>query len=230
MIRRLARSLLGETALGVLDYYRFPELRHSWGGPFNGQEFRARIFLELIARIEFSAIVETGAYRGTTTEYLWSTSRLPVYSVEKYGRSYGYVRRRFLSNREIRVTHGDSRAFLPDIFRRYARMGEQWFFYLDAHSEDASPLKEEVDIIFAGPCKAVVMVDDFKVPGDPDYEFNDDGAGRDLGLEHLDRPDLAAFFPALSGKCESGERRGCVVLAKADDLAGKLRHFDTLRS
>jgi hypothetical protein len=43
------------------------------------------------------------------------------------------------------------------------------FFYLDAHWNEDLPLAEEIDLIFSrSPC-AVVMIDDFEVPGDPGF-------------------------------------------------------------
>lgn len=96
LIRALAKKILGDKVLGMIDYYRFSESRESWGGPFNGQKFRQRMFLELVQRIGFSAIVETGTFRGTTTDHLYRSSQLPVYTVELNARYYGYAKLRFL--------------------------------------------------------------------------------------------------------------------------------------
>jgi len=83
-MKALLKKLIGDERLGALDYYRHPQDRNYCSGPFNGQEFRREIFLDLMRNISFSAIVETGTYLGTTTEYLHDASRLPVYTVEQY--------------------------------------------------------------------------------------------------------------------------------------------------
>lgn len=72
------------------------------------------------------------------------------------------------------------------------------------------------------------MIDDFQVPGDKDYGFDDYGKGKALCLEYLNQPELAAFFPSKKGELETGEKRGCVVFAKANDLIEKLTKLDTL--
>ena len=67
-IKELIKRAVGERMLGVADYCLRGKSTTSWGwgGPFNGQTFRQEIFLELIEKIDFSAIAETGTFRGTT--------------------------------------------------------------------------------------------------------------------------------------------------------------------
>src|SRR5436190_4416368 len=46
------------------------ELQACWGGAFNGQEGRRALFVDLIERLKPAAIVETGTFRGSTTEWM----------------------------------------------------------------------------------------------------------------------------------------------------------------
>ena len=55
------------------------------------------------------------------------------------------------------------------------------FFYLDAHSREDLPLREEVAIIFTNRANSVAMTDDFCVPG-ADYCYDDCGPGKQLSL------------------------------------------------
>src|SRR5579862_7023560 len=64
LAKRIGRQILSPSLLGYLDYYRFPKLAASWGGPFNGQRARQEIFNALLRAIPFDLIVETGTYRG----------------------------------------------------------------------------------------------------------------------------------------------------------------------
>ncbi len=215
----------------MIDYLRFPELSASWGGPFNAQTFRQQIFLELIRNIEFSAIVETGTFRGTTTEYLHESSGVPVYTVEEIPRYYGYAKARFLLNGKIIVRRGDSRKFLMKIAGKSRLAQRSVFFYLDAHGNEYLPLREEMEIIFDNWRDAVVMIDDFKVPGDDLYDYDDYGIGKVLSLEYLDSLShlkLEAFFPAMSAELETGQKRGCVVLAIDVGIIQKLKQLHTL--
>jgi hypothetical protein len=76
-----------------------------------------------------------------------------------------------------------------------------------------------VEIIFSACPNAVVMIDDFRVPDDPGYGYDDYGPGRVLDCQYLEsaarRHGLVILYPALPSAEETGSRRGCVVLAKA---------------
>jgi hypothetical protein len=75
MIKRfIARLLLGDKNVGRLDYLLRRQSKDAWGGPLNGQKIRQQIYSDIMSRIDFQAIVETGTFRGTTTEFfceLW---------------------------------------------------------------------------------------------------------------------------------------------------------------
>jgi len=221
---------LGE-CLGILDYYRFPDRKASWGGPFNGQQTRQQIFLDLLGAFKFAAIVETGTYRGTTTQFLVERSGLKVYTVESDPRNFGFAKARFCLNGRVRVSHDDSRNFLKKLSRTLAH--QALFFYLDAHWYDDLPLREEVAFIFDQWADAVIMIDDFKVPDDAGYGYDNYGEGKELSLEYLaSLPDwpLAAFFPRKGAAEETGAKRGSVVLAVAEDVKATLRTIGSLRS
>src|SRR3954452_11550307 len=54
--------------LGLIDLFD-PSLRETWGGPLNGQERRREIVQELASAIEFDRVLETGTFRGSSTEF-----------------------------------------------------------------------------------------------------------------------------------------------------------------
>ena len=87
-------KVFGDALLGALDYWRFPNTRSGWGGPFNGQFARCRLFAAIINEFAPRAIIETGTFRGTTTELL-ATTGLPIFTIESDRRLYGYSRMRF---------------------------------------------------------------------------------------------------------------------------------------
>jgi hypothetical protein len=106
------------------------------------------------------------------------------------------------------------------------------FFYLDAHGWGALPLAEELALAFRHWPAAVVMVDDFQVPGDAGYGFDDYGDGEALTLGYLAGHRVLpphVWFPACASEHESGARRGCVVLAGAPDVARRVDQVQTLR-
>ena len=185
-IRKLFHKLIGERTRGRLAYFPRSKLRLSWGAAFNGQKLRQGIFVAVVEENPLTAIIETGTFRGTTTELLARTL-LPVYTVEAWPRFYEFARMRFRSQRDrVHVYEGDSRAFLRQLAADSSVPHDRVFFYLDAHWGEDLPLLEEVGIIFKSWTRAIVMIDDFKVPG-TDYQYDDYGSGKALTLEYLER-------------------------------------------
>ena len=229
-IKPILKSLVGDKMLGRYDYLLKPKLVDSWGGAFNGQSYRQRIFLDLIRSLPVSAIVETGTFRGTTTAFLAKTG-LPVYTVESNPRIYAYVALRFYCQRgQIHLHEGDSVRFLRHLADRKEIPISKVFFYLDAHGEDYLPLQEELELIFAKWNESVVMVDDFQVPGTT-YGYDDYGPGKELTMSYL-KPlqhlHLSAFFPAIDAAQETGKKRGCVVLCKDEAVKSILEGIESL--
>jgi hypothetical protein len=135
------------------------------------------------------------------------------------------------------VFQGDSPEFLRFLADKQDFPKSRVFFYLDAHVQDSSryhkaPLVEELEIIFTKWTEAVVMVDDFEVPG-TDYSFEDWGSGKTLNIECLEplkALNLTPFFPALDPKLETGARRGWVVLSREDAVTEILSGISNLTS
>ena len=217
--------------LAVYDFYLRPGLKASWGGPFNGQQGRQQILLELKSKVQFQMMVETGTYRGTTTEFLAKESGLLVCTVEGDPRFYHYARLRLRGQKFIRLEMGDSRSFLEKLARDASLPKQGIFFYLDAHWQEDLPLKQEIALIVKFWMGVAIMIDDFQVPGDDGYTYYDYGPGKKLCLDYLQplsQFKLTPFFPAMPSEQDTGRKRGCVVLADGS-LAERLRGFQTLR-
>ena len=93
------------------------------------------------------------------------------------------------------------------------------FFYLDAHWNKDLPLADETEFIIKTYRSFVIMIDDFQVPGDPGYCFDDYGPGKSLSLRDFPFEGdsrITAYFPSRHSSRESGIRRGCIVLFSLD--------------
>ena len=217
--KEIARRLFGKSILGAIDYYRFPERRTAWGGPFNGQAGRRAIFDAIVSTVAPALILETGTYLGTTTEVLAETG-IPVISVEANARNFGFAYSACAASATL--SYGLAIAVWKHVmlstFIGGALSSRPLFAYLDAHWNKDLPLAEELDIVFAHSPNAVAMVDDFRVPDDPGYGYDDYGPGLALDQSYIaptaEAHRLAAFYPTLPSSKETGMRRGCVVLAK----------------
>jgi hypothetical protein len=216
--------IIGPVQLGMLDYIRFPDRRDPWGGAFNGQSKRRELFSWLIDACRPAAIVETGTYRGVSTEFMAKCSNVPIYSVESDARNFGFAKMRLWKHRTIHLSVGDSRKFLMEFItaNTHEYIDRALLFYLDAHWGDDLPLSDELEIIFSSCLHPIVMIDDFEVPGDNGYGYDDYGFGRALTRSYIasqvKRHELAEFYPITPSGIETGRRRGCVVLLRDPEL------------
>ncbi|MFN0038621.1 MAG: hypothetical protein ACKVP2_03825 [Burkholderiales bacterium] len=227
--KQLFRAMVGDFNYGRIEYFLRPKLRK--GQPLNGQAHRQKIFSDIVKNFPLQAIVETGAFRGTTTSFLVRTG-LPVYSVEINPRYYGYCAARFRNAKEsVRIALGDSRAFLQELSGDLS-VPKQWvFFYLDAHWKDDLPLRREVELIFTNWKNSLVMIDDFCVPG-TGYGFDAYGPDNTLDIDYLmpvvSALDLAVFFPSVDVSQETGWKRGTAVLCQDRDMIAAIQKWGTV--
>jgi hypothetical protein len=196
---------------------------------FNGQAGRQKIFEAIVNEGQFQAIVETGTCLGETTGWLNHVTGLPIYSSEINRFLHLIAARRLVSKKSIQLKHGDSVDFLRDLAVSQAA-GQRIFFYLDAHGYESLPLAEELRLIASHWHDFVVMVDDFEVPGDGRYGFDDYGFGRALNMRCFGKVfhnlGLVPYSPCLPALQETGARSGYVLLARAG--SGAAQRLDAL--
>jgi hypothetical protein len=211
---------------------QFPRYQASDIAGFNAQLRRKEIFREVIATLRFGAIVETGTWTGDTTGYMAEVSRLPVFSGELNYRFHTIAKMRLVDLPGITLRNMDSRNFITELAQEPAMTERNTFFYLDAHWYNDLPLAEEIDLIASHWKQFVIMIDDFQVPGDDGYGYDDYGPGNALTPEYiaplLARFQLASWYPRASSSEETGAQRGCVVIARSGD-ASVLDETRTLR-
>lgn len=224
---KLLLTVLGQRRYGSLRYRRFPALGRAWGGPFNGQRWRCLLVAELIHKLQPSAIVETGTYLGTSTDWL-AAFQIPIYTCEANVANFGFSRARMFGMPMVNMTLADSRTAIRQFLAGPLadKKKETLLFYLDAHWNDDLPLADEVTLIFDTCPNAVVLIDDFEVPGDGGYGYDDYGSGNALDAGYIAplvaKYDLSVRYPVKPSSAETGAKRGCVVLfgaAMATEIA-----------
>jgi hypothetical protein len=158
---------------------------------------------------------------------------VPVHSVEVDARSHGYAQAALRRYANARLHLGDSRALLERVTATSDHATQRGFFYLDAHWLEDLPLAQEVAIILARSTDPVIVIDDFAVPGDPGYGFDDYGPGSRLDetfvKSSLDRYEATILYPSAPSEHETGARRGCCVIAKNGATVAKLTALPHLR-
>jgi hypothetical protein len=200
---------------------------------FNGQACRKKIFTDIVNAMSPDVIMETGTCLGNTTGYMRQTADRPVYSCELNARLHALARMRLAGMSDVHLELKDSRDFLRDQAGN-GLAAKRVLFYLDAHWNADLPLAGEIDLICSGWKQYVVMIDDFQVPDDAGYLFDNYGADKALILEYLEptvkKYNLAVFFPSAHSNDETGNKRGCVVLAPPGEFSEKLGWLSCLRS
>lgn len=215
-----------------IDFYLRPSVREPWGGPFNGQARRLECVEEIFALCNFDLVVETGTFRGTTTEFLASIFQRDIYSCEINKAFHLYSKMRLKGIGNVSLERASSVDFLKALAGSGRFVRSLVFFYLDAHWMEYLPLKEELEIIFDSAHKSVVLVDDFQMPDDPGYQYDDYGPGQALTLEYLSAllpRRFFLFFPECPSAQETGAKRGCIVVTPSEAIAKTLRSAVSLR-
>jgi hypothetical protein len=205
----------------------------SWS--FNGQAHRRAIFCELVASLPFQAVIETGTFFGDTTGYMRKRVQCPVFTCEARAVFQAVARSRLREMKGIDFRLGDSRSFLRSLLchEPTGNLSGPIFFYLDAHWHDDLPLDDEIKVIAGHSGECVIMIDDFEVPNDCDYFYDDYGHGNALCLARFGslfvNAGFSIFWPSLPGHMEGGGKRGCVVLARGKTTTSILNKVKTLR-
>ncbi len=198
-----------------------PEYKSEEKTGFGGQMMRRKLFGEIVSILDFQCAIETGTWMGNTAGYLSEMINSPVYTCEIDKRYYALAKLRLKGIGSISFYQLDSRAFLKGLIQSEPTrriVDSNTFFYLDAHWYSDVPLRAEIDIIFSKWREFVIMVDDFEVPYDNGFGFDDYGDVGRLTIELIRdlvaaETSISVFFPAYSSLDETGAKRGWVLLA-----------------
>ncbi len=238
MLKAIAGSLIDRTER-ILNPPTAAWLRYNLGNrsyfyPFgtamNGQTSRLEATRQIIFNCGIRAIVETGTYRGTTTEW-FAGFHLPVISVEAERRSFLFARHRLAPFPNVRLEFGNSVDVLSAL-REHLDLSQPTLFYLDAHWKSHLPLREEVSLILGSFARPIISIDDFRVPGQSGYGYDDYGEGKALTAEYLEGalPEgVSVLYPSTPAEQETGRRRGWAVLSSHPDLTASLTRMHLLR-
>ena len=204
---------------------------YPWGAALNASTARLEAVRQIFYRCAIQSIIETGTFRGTTTEW-FAQLGVPVVSIESHPPTFEFAIRRLKRFDNVTVLPGSSTDILPTYLGSLVDRSAPTLIYLDAHWEGHLPLAEELDVISRTLERFVIVVDDFEVIGDPGYSFDNYGPGKALNAEYLDRcagRDLARFYPSVPSNQETGTRRGWIVLTKDPEFIKILSTIDLLR-
>jgi predicted O-methyltransferase YrrM len=198
-----------------------------WGGFHQDRVYRALV-LDLLDAMAFTTFVETGTFRGHSTELVASRKPdLPIYTVEAVRETYDRARRALKRYPNITMILGSSDEAVRKLIAD-GKPGALPLYYLDAHWQTYWPLRDELKAIGTAGGRAVMVIDDFEVPSQPQFGYDIDGGaditvGAKCNLDYI-RPALDtarhtyhAVFPKYAmfdafGPGKTGPLRGHIVL------------------
>jgi predicted O-methyltransferase YrrM len=191
----------------------------------NGQRQRKEIFYAIMEKGGFDSIIETGTFLGVTTWHMAEKTKLPVFSSENNRRFHLLAKKRLAHMKNVHLSLSDSRDLLKSLGEGPEKPKKP-FIYLDAHWSKDLPLAEELEIISKHWPECVIMIDDFEVPGDNGFKYDDYGWGNALNMRTFSKTfsklGFVPFSPSKSSSTETGSLSGCVLLAKKDGKMSEL--------
>lgn len=152
------------------SFFRPSSIPQSPGNPFHGDEIWKSLVKKMLDMIPVTSVVETGTFRGDTTMYLAALYTKAIYTCEVVGMYYRGSKQRLAKHSHVVPLHGSSQKLLGDLIHG-EKLGGTPFFFLDAHWYGYWPLKDEMELVRTLP-RAIIMVDDFKVPGRPYFGYD----------------------------------------------------------
>lgn len=139
---------------------------------FHGDRIYQQLICDLIEHFQVSAFVETGTYLGVSTEFVARRyQKVPIFSCEVNSEIFQRVQRRLRKFSNVVLRNESSETFLQNLLRSDS-LGSLPLFFLDAHWYEYWPLADELQIINAARIPAIVIIDDFQVPGRPEFGFD----------------------------------------------------------
>jgi len=139
---------------------------------FHGDKIFKRAFKKIGSDIRVTAVVETGTFLGFTTKlFARLFPDVQIYTCEINRDYFRKAKKSLLKYPNVHVYNMNSSDFLNFLISEN-KLGEQPMFYLDAHWLDKWPLEQEIEIISEQLKNAVVLIDDFKIPGNPNFVYD----------------------------------------------------------
>lgn len=179
--------------------------------PFNGQAVRWSTISAISRSFAPTVAIETGTFLGSSTPYISTLVTGKTFSIEINKDTLQKTIRRFRENhpkRDIDLILGDSAQEIKKILRKLNPLDNRVIAYLDAHWLDAIPTTDELLALVEWGGAWVAIIDDFKVPHDSGYGFDQYG-DTVIGPKIVPtKSGISVYVPSISSTRESGVRRG----------------------
>lgn len=139
---------------------------------FHGDHYLIEFVASIIPHVD--TFIETGTNVGTTTKFMAETyPKLSIYSCEPDVDAFKHAKKITKDYKQVYLYNMVSPDFLYHVHRDYPSLNESTnFYWLDAHDYGYTwPLAEEIRFITTNQQKAIIMIDDAEVPGQPQFKY-----------------------------------------------------------
>jgi predicted O-methyltransferase YrrM len=205
---------------------------------FHNDSILQEFLLSAIDFFKVTTFFETGTFRGDSIIWLANrTEKIRLISCESEAYFYKRALKRLSTgglDTRIRLMNKSSPTAIRECFQS-GILQEPVLFWLDAHWNEYWPLADELREILRWCKKSILLIDDFKVPNDPQMQY-DVYDGQENSLEYIspllhgNSPNLQfdlifPNYPKLQRQIGSGHRyRGYVTVFF--DLRSNLQQFE----
>ncbi len=139
----------------------------------HGDPIAIELFKRLVEKFKIDVIVETGTFRGFTTAlFAQMFPNVKIYTCEIDTFNYKKAKKYLKQFNNVWVFNQSSPEFLKELCEKNI-LTNKTLFYLDAHWLDEWPLEQELRIISNNLKSALIVIDDFKVPNDTRFVFDE---------------------------------------------------------
>jgi hypothetical protein len=172
------------------------------------------------------AFVETGTNFGITARHVATRFvDMPVFTCEPEAATRAFALQHLSDCPNVEMFEEASPKFLSSLFNKHPHLADQLcFFHLDAHGNGFNwPLGDEIRILSEHLPVGVMLVDDFRVPGRPEFKFDIWGGqlcNMDLLLANLKSgKKYLILYPKYQGITAKGPLAGaCFVVWGVDNI------------
>lgn len=155
----------------------------------HGDQILWRAFKIFGQHSKITSIIETGTFFGNSTKFMAKTfPQLQINTCEINKVYYIKAKKNLKKCKNVKIYLKSSPDFLNSITKNL--LGKIPLFYLDAHWGNDWPLEREIKIISEKIKSAIIIIDDFKIPGDNRFGFDgykDKECSLDLIIPHLNK-------------------------------------------
>ena len=139
---------------------------------FHGDQYLLTFINFLLLKSNY--FIETGTRRGVTLKYVADGyTHLKLFSCEPNEEFFNEAKEALTGFDNCKIYNERSQDFLPKVLDMLDLKDNLGLFFLDAHGKGFEwPLRQEIQEITNKVKKAIILIDDFKVPNNPQFNYD----------------------------------------------------------